>query len=167
MIDAAHLRGLMVILDVVYNHFGPDGNFLPLYAPQIFTDHHKTPWGDAVNYDSKGSEVVHEFIIHNALYWIEEFNLDGLRLDAVHAIKDDSPKHLLDELAERVRATASPRPVHLLLENEDNQAFRLSRDERDEPTSFTAQWNDDIHILDSLACIARKQASREGVLVPH
>jgi maltooligosyltrehalose trehalohydrolase len=145
LIEAAHLRGLMVILDVVYNHFGPDGNFLPSYAPQIFTDHHKTPWGDAVNYDSEGSEVVREFIIHNALYWIEEFNLDGLRLDAVHAIKDDSPKHLLDELAERVRAAESPRPVHLLLENEDNQAFRLSRDERGEPTSFTAQWNDDMH----------------------
>jgi maltooligosyltrehalose trehalohydrolase len=72
-IEAAHLRGLMVILDVVYNHFGPDGNFIPSYAPQIFTDHHKTPWGDAVNYDSEGSEVVREFIIHNALYWIEEF----------------------------------------------------------------------------------------------
>jgi malto-oligosyltrehalose trehalohydrolase len=145
LIEAAHLRGLMVILDVVYNHFGPDGNFIPSYAPQIFTDHHKTPWGDAVNYDSEGSEVVREFIIHNALYWIEEFNLDGLRFDAVHAIKDDSPKHLLDELAERVRAAAFSRPVHLLLENEDNQAFRLSRDERGEPTSFTAQWNDDIH----------------------
>jgi hypothetical protein len=98
-----------------------------------------------VNYDSEGSEVVREFIIHNALYWIEEFNLDGLRLDAVHAIKDDSPKHVLDELAERVRAAAFPRPVHLLLENENNQAFRLSRDERGEPTSFTAQWNDDMH----------------------
>lgn len=145
LIEAAHLRGLMVILDVVYNHFGPDGNFLPSYAPQIFTDRHKTPWGDAVNYDSDGSEVVRNFIIHNALYWIEEFNLDGLRLDAVHAIKDDSSKHLLDELAERVRAAASSRPIHLLLENEDNQAFRLSRDERGEPTSFTAQWNDDMH----------------------
>jgi maltooligosyltrehalose trehalohydrolase len=145
LIEAAHLRGLMVILDVVYNHFGPDGNFIPSYAPQIFTDHHKTPRGDAVNYDSQGSEVVREFIIHNALYWIEEFSLDGLRLDAVHAIKDDGPKHLLDELAERVRAAASPRPVHLLLENEDNHAFRLSRDERGEPTSFTAQWNDHMH----------------------
>jgi malto-oligosyltrehalose trehalohydrolase len=145
LIEAAHLRGLMVILDVVYNHFGPEGNFIPSYAPQIFTDRHKTPWGDAVNYDSEGSDVVREFIIHNALYWMEEFNLDGLRFDAVHAIKDDSPKHLLDELAERVRAAASPRPVHLLLENEDNQAFRLSRDERGEPTSFTAQWNDDMH----------------------
>lgn len=145
LIEAAHLRGLMVILDVVYNHFGPDGNIIPSYAPQIFTDRHKTPWGDAVNYDSDGSEAVREFIIHNALYWIEEFNLDGLRLDAVHAIKDDSSRHILDELAERVRAAAFPRPVHLLLENEDNQASRLSRNERGEPASFTAQWNDDMH----------------------
>jgi malto-oligosyltrehalose trehalohydrolase len=145
LVEAAHLRGLMVILDVVYNHFGPEGNCIPSYAPEIFTDHHKTPWGDAVNYDSEGSEVVREFIIHNALYWIEEFNLDGLRLDAVHAIKDDSPKHLLDELAERVRAATRSRPVHLLLENEDNQASRLTRDEHSEPISFTAQWNDDMH----------------------
>ena len=69
----------MVILDVAYNHFGPDGNFILSFAPQIFTDHHKTPWGDAVNYDSEGSEVVREFIIHNALYWIEQFNLEPVR----------------------------------------------------------------------------------------
>jgi maltooligosyltrehalose trehalohydrolase len=144
LVEAAHLRGLMVILDVVYNHFGPDGNFLSLYAPKIFTDRHKTPWGDAVNFDSHGSEVVREFIIHNALYWIEEFNLDGLRLDAVHTIKDDGPRHVLDELAQRVRA-ASTRPVHLILENERNQASRLIRNQRGEPVEFTAQWNDDIH----------------------
>jgi malto-oligosyltrehalose trehalohydrolase len=144
LVQAAHQRGLMVLLDVVYNHFGPDGNFLPSYAPQTFTDHHKTPWGDAVNYDSDGSEVVREFIIHNALYWIEEFHLDGLRLDAVHAIKDDSAKHLLDELAERVRA-AAPGFVHLILENESNQAARLERSGKGQPTHYTAQWNDDMH----------------------
>jgi malto-oligosyltrehalose trehalohydrolase len=145
LVEAAHERGLMVILDVVYNHFGPDGNYLPSYAPQTFTNHHKTPWGDAVNYDTEGSEVVREFIIHNALYWIEEFHLDGLRFDAVHAIKDDSPKHLLDELAERVRAAAAPHPVHLILENESNQARRLTRDEAGNPEHYTAQWNDDMH----------------------
>ncbi|WP_128915544.1 malto-oligosyltrehalose trehalohydrolase [Granulicella sibirica] len=156
LIEAAHLRGLMVILDVVYNHFGPDGNFLPKYAPQIFTDHHKTPWGDAVNYDSEQSEVVREFIIHNALYWIEEFNLDGLRLDAVHAIKDDGPKHLLDELAERVRESAT-RPVHLILENESNQASRLTRNEIGEPKTYTAQWNDDMHhVLHTAATLETK-----------
>ena len=156
LIAAAHLRGLMIILDVVYNHFGPDGNFLPKYAPQIFTDHHKTPWGDAVNYDSEQSEVVREFIIHNALYWIEEYNLDGLRLDAVHAIKDDGPKHLLDELAERVSSISS-RPVHLVLENESNQAFRLARNELGEPKTYTAQWNDDMHhVLHTAATIETK-----------
>lgn len=156
LIEAAHLRGLMVILDVVYNHFGPDGNYLPKYAPQIFTNHHKTPWGDAVNYDSEQSKVVREFIIHNALYWIEEFNLDGLRLDAVHAIKDDGPKHLLDELAQRVRAIAS-RPIHLILENESNQASRLQRNELGEPKTYTAQWNDDMHhVLHTAATLETK-----------
>ena len=145
LVAAAHARGIMIILDVVYNHFGPDGNYLPGYAPQILTDRHKTPWGDAVNYDGEGSKPVREFVIHNALYWIEEFNLDGLRLDAVHAIKDDSPQHLLDELAERVRAFAGSRPVHLILENEHNEARRLVRDSNGQPKEFTAQWNDDMH----------------------
>jgi malto-oligosyltrehalose trehalohydrolase len=142
-VDAAHSRGLMVLLDVVYNHFGPDGNYLPTYAPPVFTDRHKTPWGSAINYDGPHSRPVREFVIHNALYWLEEYNLDGLRLDAVHAIIDDSAKHVLDELAERVRALG--RPVHLVLENEENQARWLMRDARGVPLHYTAQWNDDMH----------------------
>ncbi len=145
LVEAAHARGIMVILDVVYNHFGPDGNYLPTYAPQIFTSRHKTPWGDAVNYDSEGSEIVREFIIHNALYWIEEFHLDGLRLDAVHEIKDDSSTQLLDELAQRVRELAGDRPIHLILENEHNESSRLTRDSNGHPRQYTAQWNDDMH----------------------
>lgn len=145
LVEAAHLRGLMVMLDVVYNHFGPDGNYLSLYAPQFFTKKHKTPWGDSVNYDDEGSEDVREFAIHNALYWIEEFHLDGLRFDAVHQIKDDSPNHLLDEMAERIRALRVSRPIHLVLENEKNQASRLRRDEAGHPIHYTAQWNDDMH----------------------
>ena len=145
LVAAAHARGVMVLLDVVYNHFGPDANFLPVYAPQVFTKRHKTPWGDAVNYDDEGSAVVREFIIHNALYWLEEFHLDGLRLDAVHEIQDDSPKHLLDELAERVRGANLVRPVHLILENEKNEARRLERDAAALPRTFSAQWNDDMH----------------------
>jgi len=144
-IQAAHARGLMVILDVVYNHFGPEGNYLSVYAPDTLTCRHKTDWGDAVNFDGEGSEAVREFTIHNALYWIEEFHLDGLRLDAVHAIKDNSPRHILDELAERVHEMAGDRHVHLILENEDNQAYRLSRDHDGRPLHYTAQWNDDIH----------------------
>jgi malto-oligosyltrehalose trehalohydrolase len=145
LIEAAHQRGLMVLLDVVYNHFGPDGNYLSTYAPGFFTKRHKTPWGDAINYDGKRSKPVREFVIENALYWIAEFHLDGLRLDAVHAIVDDSPKHVLDELAERVRAEAADRHVHLVLENEENEARRLARSADGKPLHYTAQWNDDVH----------------------
>ena len=145
LVEAAHARGLMVLLDVVYNHFGPEGAYIHPIAPQTFTDRHKTPWGAAINFDGPDSGPVREFVIHNALYWIEEFHLDGLRLDAVHAILDDSPKHLLEELAERVRAAAPDRHIHLILENEENQAERLVRDENGEPRWYTAQWNDDVH----------------------
>ena len=143
LIDAAHQRGIAVLLDVVYNHFGPDGNYLPVYAPQFFTDRHETPWGSAINYDGEHAAPVREFIIGNALYWTREFRIDGLRLDAVHAIIDESGRHLLDELAERVRA-ATDRPLHLLLENEDNDPARLGRHGR-APVHYTAQWNDDLH----------------------
>jgi malto-oligosyltrehalose trehalohydrolase len=145
LINAAHAKGLMVFLDVVYNHFGPDGNYLPLYAPQVFTERHKTLWGNAINFDGPNSGPVREFVIHNALYWIEEFHFDGLRLDAVHAIIDDSPTHVLEELAQRVDALASGRRVHLILENEENQAHWLERDPAGEVRLYTAQWNDDVH----------------------
>ena len=144
-VDAAHARGIMVLLDVVYNHFGPEGNYLRAYAPQFFTARHKTPWGDGINFDGTDAGAVREFFVHNALYWIEEYQLDGLRLDAVHAIRDDSRKHIIAELAERVRAQAGERPVHLLLENEENQPEWLQRDDRGRPVWFTAQWNDDVH----------------------
>jgi len=143
-VDAAHSRGLMVFLDVVYNHFGPEGNYLPLYAPQFFTDRHTTPWGPAVNLEGPDSRPVREFIIHNALYWIQEFHFDGLRLDAVHQIVDESPTHLLDELAARIRAAFRDRRVHLIVENEENEADRLSRDNPN-LAFYTAQWNDDVH----------------------
>lgn len=146
-VDAAHGHGLMVFLDVVYNHFGPSGNFLPGYAESFFTDRHQTPWGDGINFDGKddASEVVREFFIHNALYWLEEYHFDGLRFDAVHAIIDEGDKHFLDELAERIRETFPDRHVHLVLENEKNEAHRLERDGDDRALAFDAQWNDDIH----------------------
>jgi malto-oligosyltrehalose trehalohydrolase len=143
LVEAAHSRGLMVLLDVVYNHFGPDGNYLSAYAPAFFTDRHHTPWGAAVNYDGPLGRPVRDFVIHNALYWIEEYQLDGLRLDAVHQVIDDSDRHLLDELSERV--TAGRRPIHLILENEENEVRRLTRDSTGRPQHFTAQWNDDLH----------------------
>jgi malto-oligosyltrehalose trehalohydrolase/4-alpha-glucanotransferase len=145
LVEAAHAHGLIVLLDVVYNHFGPEGAYIHSIAPEAFTDRHETPWGDAINFDGPHSGPVREFVIHNALYWIEEFHLDGLRLDAVHAILDDSPKHLLDELAERVREAAPSRHIHLVLENEENQAERLVRGGNGAPRWYTAQWNDDVH----------------------
>jgi malto-oligosyltrehalose trehalohydrolase/4-alpha-glucanotransferase len=158
LVQAAHERGLMVMLDVVYNHFGPQGNYLRAIACEAFTDRHQTPWGAAINMDGPDSGPVREYFIHNALYWIEEFHFDGLRLDAVHTILDDSPKHLLEELAERVLALAQDRPIHLVLENEENQASRLIRDERGQPRWYTAQWNDDIHHALHVAASGESQA---------
>lgn len=145
-IDAAHAKNLMVFLDVVYNHFGPEGNYLPLYAPQFFTDRHRTPWGDAINFDGPGSRTVRDYFMHNALYWLEEFHFDGLRFDAVNAIADDSRPDILTELAETVRQRLSgERYIHLVLENDDNAAHYLMRGVKDTPCLYTAQWNDDIH----------------------
>jgi malto-oligosyltrehalose trehalohydrolase len=145
LVDAAHERGLMVILDVVYNHFGPEGNYLSLYAPQFFNARHQTPWGAAINFDADGAQTVREFFIHNALYWLEEFHLDGLRLDAVHALVDDSPLHILEQLAQWVRSAELPRSAHLIVENEHNQARWLRRERDGNSTLYDAQWNDDVH----------------------
>lgn len=143
LVDAAHERGLMVFLDVVYNHFGPDGNWLHAYAPQFFTERIETPWGAAIDFSRR---EVRDFFIHNALYWLEEYRFDGLRLDAVHAIIDESAPDILDELAETVhRHFGDHRQVHLVLENEHNAAHRLERDETGHPRHYVAQWNDDIH----------------------
>jgi malto-oligosyltrehalose trehalohydrolase len=145
LVEAAHIRGLTMLLDVVYNHFGPEGAYIRAIAPETFSDRYRTPWGAAINFDGPDSGPVRELVIHNALYWIEEFHFDGLRLDAVHAIRDDSPKQLLQELAERVRAAAPDRHIHLVLENEENEAKHLARGENGKPCWYTAQWNDDVH----------------------
>ncbi|MGC2646685.1 MAG: alpha-amylase family glycosyl hydrolase, partial [Candidatus Sulfotelmatobacter sp.] len=130
LVQAAHQRGMMILLDVVYNHFGPQGNYLGAYAPQFFTDRHKTPWGKGINFDGAESRVVRDFFIQNALYWLTEYHFDGLRLDAVHAILDDSTPDILTELANVVRSEVEPdRQVHLILENERNQANYLRRTE--------------------------------------
>jgi malto-oligosyltrehalose trehalohydrolase len=144
LIDAAHRRGLAVMLDVVYNHFGPEGNWLHEYAKDFFTERHHTPWGAAINFDGPGSRNVRDFFIHNALYWLEEYRFDGLRADAVHAMKDDSELHFISELHRAMQdGPGRGRPVHLVLENGDNTASLLgkpgSRDLAD------AQWNDDVH----------------------
>jgi malto-oligosyltrehalose trehalohydrolase len=137
MIDAAHGLGLMVMLDVVYNHFGPDGNVMPRLAASFFRNDLETPWGVAIDFRRR---QVRDFFTHNALYWLMEYRFDGLRLDAVHAI---SERDWLLELARTVRATVEPgRHVHLVLENEHNDAGLLEQAER---PGFDAQWNDDAH----------------------
>jgi maltooligosyltrehalose trehalohydrolase len=143
LVQQAHRLGLMVFLDVVYNHFGPEGNFLPAYAPAFFSRTKKSPWGAAINFDGPDSRLVREFFIHNALYWVHEYRFDGLRLDAVHAISDESAMHILQELSERVRTATHGRHVHLVLENEDNGHAHLAA--APEAGRFDAQWNDDFH----------------------
>lgn len=144
LIQAAHGIGMMVFVDVVYNHFGPEGNYLHLYASAFFTTQHQTPWGAAINFDGQNSYWVRQFFIHNALYWLEEFHVDGLRLDAVHSIFDSTHPDILEELAETVQSLFS-RHVHLILENDHNAARYLQRDGAGNPNYYVAQWNDDIH----------------------
>jgi maltooligosyltrehalose trehalohydrolase len=146
LVQSAHDRALMILLDVVYNHFGPEGNYLNVYAPQFFTSRHKTPWGNAINFDGAESRTVRDFFIQNALYWLTEYQFDGLRLDAVHAIIDDSTPHILTELADAVRSFVEPdRHVHLILENDHNHARYLQRTKSCQVPGYNAQWNDDIH----------------------
>jgi len=142
-VQAAHRLGLMVLLDVVYNHFGPEGNFLGAYAPGFFSATRRSPWGPAINFDGPDSRPVREFFIHNALYWLQEFRFDGLRLDAVHAISDRSSPDILEELSARVREATLGRHIHLVLENERNQGQRLACAPL--PGRYDAQWNDDFH----------------------
>jgi len=144
LIEVAHGRDLAVMLDVVYNHFGPEGNFLARYAPQFFNGRHPTPWGAAINFDGEQSRVVRDFYIHNALYWLTEYRFDGLRLDAVHAIADDGTPHILSEIAHAVHdGPGRERPIYLVLENAANEARWLGAPGA--PESFDAQWNDDVH----------------------
>ena len=146
LIQSAHHYGIMVLLDVVYNHFGPEGNYLNSYAPQFFTARHHTPWGAAINFDSDDNRIVRDFYIHNALYWLEEYHFDGLRLDAVHAIIDDHKPHILEELAQTVREKIGiERHIHLILENDCNTAGYLTRGQNKQILHYNAQWNDDIH----------------------
>jgi len=146
LIDAAHGRGLMVLIDVVYNHFGPEGNYLLEYAPSFFNPRRPTPWGPAINFDGDGNRDVRDFFIHNALYWIEEFRADGLRLDAVHAIVDSSDPDIVCEIATAMRRTAgADRHVHVALENDRNEARYLERGAAGGSRCASAQWNDDVH----------------------
>ena len=149
-VDRAHGLGLMVVLDVVYNHFGPDGNYLSTYCPQFFNAAHQTPWGAAINFDGDDSRTVRDFFVHNALFWVEQYRFDGLRLDAVHALRDDSELHICREIGQALRAVAArdgdtPRQLHLVLENDANTTSLLERDAAGQALVADAQWNDDLH----------------------
>jgi maltooligosyltrehalose trehalohydrolase len=143
LIDAAHARGIMMFLDVVYNHFGPEGNYLSRYAPQFFAPA-DTPWGSAVNYRIP---QVRAFAIENALHWLSRYRFDGLRLDAVHAISEPGEPSVLTELSRAVGefAASSGRTIHVVLENDDNRATLLDPNTDPPRGEYRAQWNDDYH----------------------
>jgi maltooligosyltrehalose trehalohydrolase len=144
-VDEAHKHGLAVLLDVVYNHFGNEGNYLSQFGP-YFTDKHRTPWGSAINYDDEGNAAVRKFVVENALYWIREYHLDGLRLDAIQTIKDDSDLHIVREISERVHELSRElnRTVVVTCETDENDAKYVL------PVSkggfgVDAVWSDDFH----------------------
>jgi maltooligosyltrehalose trehalohydrolase len=145
LVDAAHGRGIAVVLDVVYNHLGPEGNYLGEFGP-YFTDRYRTPWGEALNFDGPESDEVRRYFIENALYWVTDCHIDALRLDAVHAIADSSPRTFVGELiaAVHARATELNRSIHVICESAANDA-RLLRATELGGLGADAQWNDDFH----------------------
>lgn len=144
LVDAAHRAGLAVLLDVVYNHLGPDGAYAHVFSPYYFSAAHTTPWGDAANLDGEHSPMVRAFFIDNALHWIHEYHLDGLRLDATHALVDESPRHFLAELADRVHGSVGDRPVLLVAEDHRNLAHMV-RPSAEGGWGLDAVWADDFH----------------------
>ncbi len=156
-VDAAHGLGLAVILDVVYNHFGPDGNYLPQFSATYLTDRHSTDWGEAVNFDGPGSAAVRELVVANAGYWIEEFHFDGLRLDATQDIHDDSADHIVAAIARRVRQAAAGRPTFVVAENEPQDAA-VVRPVAAGGLGLDAIWNDDFHHSAYVALSGRSEA---------
>lgn len=143
-VDAAHQHGLGVIVDVVYNHLGPDGNYLREFSLDYFTERHHTPWGAAINYDGPRSKWVRKFVLDNACYWLHEYHADGLRLDATHAILDSSPRHLLAELTQTVRDLDSGRQVALIAETHENDV-RYLKPVEEGGFGLDAVWADDFH----------------------
>lgn len=156
-IDQAHNVGLGIILDVVYNHLGPDGNYLHQFSPDYFSSLYKNEWGEALNFDGKNSEPVREFFIENAGYWIEEFHLDGLRLDATQQIFDRSPEHLVTSITRHVRAAGGNRATYLVAENEP-QHIRLVRPLEEGGHGMDALWNDDFHHSAIVALTGKSEA---------
>ena len=155
-VDEAHHLGLGVILDVVYNHLGPDGNYLGQYTSHYVTDRYKNAWGEAMNLDGPESSHVREFFIENACMWIREYHLDGLRIDAIQNVEDDSPRHLLGEMSTRARAAAAPRGIVLVAENELQQVRSIHTPESG-GFGLDAMWNDDFHHSAKVALTGRRE----------
>jgi maltooligosyltrehalose trehalohydrolase len=156
-VDRAHALGLGVILDVVYNHLGPDGNYLEQFSASYFTDRHRTDWGKAINFDGEDASPVRELFVENAGYWIAEYHMDGLRLDATQDIHDDSPDHVLAAIARRARQAAGDRQVFLVAENEPQDAI-LVRPPEAGGYGLDAMWNDDFHHSAYVALSGRSEA---------
>jgi maltooligosyltrehalose trehalohydrolase len=161
-VDTAHRLGLGVILDVVYNHFGPDGNYLSRFSPRYFSTRHTTEWGQAINFDDDAAPV-REFVAANAAYWIDEFHFDGLRVDATQTIADTSPTHVLAEITRRARAAAPRRSICLFAENEA-QDTRIVRPIEHGGYGFDALWNDDFHHAATVALTGRREAYYQDYL---
>ena len=144
LVDEAHRLGLGVLLDVVYNHLGPEGNYLTVFSPSYFSTHHENPWGQGINFDGEQGGMVRQFFIENALHWIHEYHFDGLRLDATNAIFDDSPRHVITELTTRVRESVPGRRVLLIAEDHRNLAYMV-KGEGEGGWGLNGVWADDFH----------------------
>lgn len=161
-IDAAHAHDLAVILDVVYNHLGPDGNYLPCFSPHFFSKRHKTEWGEALNFDDEHCHGVREFVLQNVRHWIGEFHLDGLRLDATQSIFDSSGRHILADLVDTARNAAAPKHIVITAENEPQCSEHLLPPEQG-GFGIDGMWNDDFHHSASVAL----RGSRDGYLLDY
>ena len=159
-VDAAHALGIAVILDVVYNHLGPDGNYLACFCSNYFSKRHETEWGEALNFDDEGSGPVRAFFVENAAYWIDEFHFDGLRLDATQSIFDDGPVHVLVDINDAARAAAGSRSIIMVAENEP-QHTRLVRPVDQGGYGLDGLWNDDFHHSAMVALTGRAEAYYE------
>jgi maltooligosyltrehalose trehalohydrolase len=156
-VNSAHELGLAVILDVVYNHFGPDGCYIQEFSKSYFSDRHDTDWGRGINFDGKSSGPVREFYIANTVYWITEFHLDGLRFDATQSIFDESKEHILSALGRAARQAGGSRSIYLVAENE-RQETRIARPLNEGGNGLDALWNDDFHHTAAVALTGRSEA---------
>jgi maltooligosyltrehalose trehalohydrolase len=156
-VNRAHEVGLGVILDVVYNHIGPDGNYLPAFSASYFANRHKTDWGQAINFDGDDAGPVREFYLTNAAYWISEFHLDGFRLDATQDIHDESPDHILAGIARAVRKAAGKRGTIIVAENEQQKVCHVLAQEHG-GYGLDGMWNDDFHHAAHVALSGHREA---------